>query len=310
MSNFAAINHSDGRDELENEIKRLEMVDTGVTKPRLPSVSLEEKQYAPPTDAELASRAENELDEYKRTGLAGIRDKNAADEKAITAARDGYGKSLDAELSALESSYQNAVRASDNDAIKRGLARSSVATVNRAEIEKAYLAQNAEISATYGKKISELDAEISALGSKLQTALNDFNLSYASRLNTRIAELKSERDKKISDVTEYNNTVRAKQAELDEKLARAESDLYSASIAQNKSATSLGGLTEQQRDKMYRAVYDAMDKYLGSMDAIEAKKELRTHTLYREHLSAYYYARLYDKYGRDDPPGASKKDDR
>lgn len=288
----------DERNRVEDEIRRIESGVSSTAKPRLSDVQLDEIDYTPPSDEYLKKRAESSLNDYYKSGRAAIEEDSAANAAQLSAKRDALSQGRDSEISALADSYKNAVRAVDNDAIKRGLARSSVAAVNRGELEKEYLAKNADIASGYGKRISQLDEEIASVDGKLRSALNDFNLTYATKLNEKLNELKAERDKKVEEVTKFNNSVREKQAKLDEARARAESDLYSAAIRQQQSANSADGLTDKQRDDMYRSIYDTLDSYLGSLDPVQAKMEITNHTMYREHLSDYYYYRLFDKYGR------------
>ena len=268
MGNQIFKNHLDSRDDLEDEIKRLETDDNYISRPQVNAPRLEEKKYTPASDEALGLQAERELDGYRKQGETAIREKRDSDEKSMLDMKEGYGANRDGELSKLEESYNSAVRATDADAIKRGLARSSVAAIGRAEIEKEYLAKNAEISATYGKKIAELDKEIAALDGKLKSALDDFNLSYATRLNERITELKSERDKKVADVAEYNNDIRAKQAQLDMQAAKTQSELYSAALEQKKKENSIENFSEEQRDAMYKSIYKLMDEYRKSGKSI------------------------------------------
>lgn len=292
-------NNSEERSKLEEEIKRLESSAFGsVGKPTLSQTELNEIEYTPPTDEYLAVEAENSLANDRADQIQAIRDRSENEVKQNTAVRDAYISDRDGERETLAENYEAAVRAVDNDAIKRGLARSSVAAVGRSELESEYLKRNADVEKSYGKKIAELDGEIAAADGKLRAALDDFNLSYATRLNQKIAELKAERDQKIERVTSFNNSVREKQAKLDADKLKTESDLFSAAIEQKKKANSADGLSASERDKLFKSVYDSMDKYLASLDKQEAKLEIRNHTLYRQHLSNYYYSKLYDKYGR------------
>ncbi len=292
-------NNSEERSKLEEEIKRLESSAFGsVGKPTLAQTELNEIEYTPPTDEYLAVEAENSLANDRADQIQAIRDRSENEVKQNTAVRDAYISDRDGERATLAENYEAAVRAVDNDAIKRGLARSSVAAVGRSELESEYLKRNADVEKSYGKKIAELDGEIAAADGKLRAALDDFNLSYATRLNQKIAELKAERDQKIERVTSFNNSVREKQAKLDADKLKTESELFSAAIEQKKKANSADGLSASERDKLFKSVYDSMDKYLASLDKQEAKLEIRNHTLYRQHLSNYYYTKLYDKYGR------------
>ena len=99
-------------------------------------------------------------------------------------------------------------------------------------------------------------------------------------------------------VKEFNNDVRRKQAELEYQRLKNENSLYSAEISNKKKAQTLDDLPAERRDAIYRAVYDTMDSYLSNMTPAEAEIELNSHSVYRAHLSNYYYNKLYEKYGR------------
>ena len=288
----------DARDELLKEIEKLETPGWSATKTDLPKTTLDEIKYERPTDEALGKTAESELSSYKTEGEKSVRDSAEAQNQALVDKRDAYATSRDGEVSALDEQYRSAVRAVDNDVVRRGLARSSIAVVERAELEREYLSRNADIASSYGKKLAELDGEIAAYDSKLKKALDDFNLAYAAKLNQRITELKTERDKKEQEVLKYNNEVKKSQAKLDSDRAKDEYALYKAALDIEQQQNSMSGLPSERVNETYKAIYDAMDKFLGSMDKDDAMVELLNHSLYRQHLSNYYYNRLLDKYGR------------
>ncbi len=297
MANNIKINQS--RDELAEEIERLETNSSAAVKPTLPKVTLQEKSYDAPDDAALKKSAESELAQYRTEGEKSIRQNSEAETAELNQKRDAYAGAKTAAEAELESRYEAAARAIDNDVVKRGLARSSIATVERGTLEREYLSQTASIAREYAANISKLESDIAAVNKKLQTALNDFNLTYAAKLNKRLTELKTEREQKMQEVIEYNNEIKRKQAELDNDRLKTQSDLYSAALSQEKQENSLGGASSQRRDDIYKAVYERMDAFLGSLDPQQAFLEIRNHSMYRQHLSNYYYNRLYDKYGRE-----------
>lgn len=290
--------NSETRNKLKDMVEQIESPFGSTPKPELPRVQLNEISYAAPSDEFLRITAENALADHRREGEKNLRDNSAENAKTLASKRTAYESARDGDMALLGEQYEAASRAIDNDAIRRGLARSSVAAVNKGELESEYLKRNADIVSEYGKKISELDAEIAAVDGKLKTALNDFNLSYATKLNAKLAELKTERDERVQEVTKFNNDVRAKQAAIDATRAKTESDLYTAAIKQDRQAQDLDSVSPENRDKIYQAVYDKMDEYLGAMTPQQAKLELLNHSFYRQHLSNYYYYKLMDKYGR------------
>lgn len=289
--------NSEDRDKLLDEIARLESVGAGVEKPKLPSTKLDEITYAPPTDDELRAEAERGLSEYKDKEIEAIKASSAENEKALVGKRDTYKEQREDELDKLSAAYASAADAVDADVIKRGLARSTIAVNKKGELTSDHAKAAADVESSYGKLIAGLEAEISATQSKLNTALNDFNLSYATKLAQKIDELKDERDKRVEEVTKYNNDVRAKQATLDADRLKTESSLYSDALSQS-SKLDLDSLSKEKREAIYKSVYEKMDAYLSGLSKDKAKQELRNHALYRDHLSDYYYYKLYDKYGR------------
>ena len=293
------IKTNEGRDALQEEIDRLESSSSSASKPSLPKVDLQEKQYDAPDDATLKNRAESELDDYRRSTENSLRQKSAAEEQELNTKRDAYADAKRNTEAELEKQYEAAARAIDNDAVKRGLARSSIASVERGALEREYLSKSADVAREYSNKIAQLETDIASVNRKLQDSLNDFNMSYAAKLNNRLNELKAEREKKMEEVIEYNNEIKRKQAALDYDRMKTENDLYSAALSQEKQEKSLDGIPAERRDEIYQAVFKKMDEFLGSLDPAQALLEIRNHSMYRQHLSNYYYNRLYDKYGRE-----------
>ena len=295
---MGAYNNTDGRSKLEEEIRQLEAVDSGVFKQKLPTVTLKEMSYAAPSDAEINASAQSMLAEYRSDGVNAINADSERNGDELEKSRDNYSAKLDSELAALETNYARAAENIDNDVLKRGIGRSSIAVGQKEELESDYARRRADTSAEYGGKIAELDAEIGALSAKLSKALDDFNIAYAAKLNETVGKLKAERAEKIEEVEKYNNDVRYKQAKLDESRAKTESKLYSDALSQSQKENSASSLSKERQDAIYKSVYGKMDEYLGSMTPDEARIELNNHSFYRQHLSDYYYYKLMDKYGR------------
>lgn len=287
------------RDALADEIDRLETVSNAAVRPSLPKVKLEEKTYAAPDDDTLKNTAESELEDYRIGTERSLRSKSEAEKTELEQKRDAYDSGRRGSESELEQKYAEAVRAIDSDVIRRGLARSSVATVERGALEREYLGKAADIAREYNGSIAKLESDMAAVDRKLQDALNDFNLTYAAKLNKRLSELKTEREQKMQEVIEYNNKIKQQQAKLDGDRAKTESDLYSAALSQADKETNVDKVVAERRDEIYKAVYKKMDEFLGSMDPLQALIEINNHSIYRQHLSNYYYNRLYDKYGRE-----------
>lgn len=290
--------NSTERDKLREEINKIESVRTGVEAPTLPKTTLNELEYTPPTDEYLSVQAEQGLAGYRSQGIDNIKKESADNAAKLEKNKASYESAKARALQNLDTAYGSAAESIDSDVIKRGLARSSVAANAKSDLAGSYASQAAEIMRDYSVKIADIDAEINSLDAKLNAAFNDFNLSYAVKLTEKLNELKAEREKKTKEALEFNNSVKEKQAKLDNERLKTESTLYSNALNQKAKENDLDNLTTEQRDAVYKSVYNKMDEYLGSLPKKEAKLELLNHTLYRDHLSDYYYYKLYDKYGR------------
>lgn len=298
MARTSIYDNSAGRKALEAEINQIEHIDVTNPTPSLSPTNLQRLTYTAPTDEELLNSAKNSLAEYKQQGVQGIVDNSAENAKALQLKRSYYQADMADELGKLDDSYNAASSNIDNDAVKRGLARSSIAVTQKADLEGKYMEHAAKIRSDYGKMISELDDEIASVDQKLKKALNDFNLTYAVKLNETLNNLKAAREQRQTEVIKYNNELARMQAGLDESRLKTESELYGEALDNRAKAKSAEALSEKERDAMYQSVYDKMDAFLSSMSPEQAKIEIRNHSLYQTHLDSYYYYKLYDKYGR------------
>lgn len=276
----------DSRRKLEKEILEMESAGSGDST-TIPSTKLTEKTYDAPSDEELKKSAEKSLSQYQKDGIDSINESSANSEKELKSKREKVDENMQSALSSLKADYDAASERIDNDVLKRGLARSSIAVTGKADLERDYLSSAETLRSGYVKQLDDIDSEISSIGAKLKKALDDFNLSYAAKLNETLAELKAEREKKQDEVLKYNNEIRAKQAELDRKRIETENKINSSKKVDSAA-----------QDQLYKAIYDKMDAYLSTMDKGAARLEIRNHTLYEQHLSPQYYYMLYNKYGR------------
>lgn len=295
-------NYSDERSALEDEIKQLEsaaIASSGAAgKTTLPNTRLKQLEYDAPSDADINAAAQDKLSQFRTDTVNNIKSNSEANEKELNSKRAAYAAQLDSELASLDKSYAAAAENIDNDVLRRGLGRSSIAIGQKEELENEYMKLRKGVGSDYGGKIADLDAEINSVSAKLAKALDDFNIAYAAKLNETVNELKKERAEKIEEIEKYNNDIRYKQAKLDESKAKTESKLYSDALDQQSKANSTNTLSADKQDELYKSVYDKLDAFLGSMSPEDARLEINNHSFYRQHLSGYYYYKLLDKYGR------------
>lgn len=285
------------RESLENFMKEQEKLYGAPEKPKLPDVPDYDKiDYKPPTDEELKKQAEAGLKEQEILGKNSI-------EKEIEELNKKYNKDKDTLASSKEQksvetvkAYEDAAESTDNDVLKRGIARSSIAANQKSELEKSKAETLSRISDKYLGEISSIDSEINGLGAKREKALNDFNIAYAAKLTEKINELTGTREKKIEDALKYNNTITEKQSDAEIDKIMKESDLYNDLLNQREKENGMSG--SKDSPAMYKANYGEMKKLLKGMNPIEARDAILKDSLFKDNLDSYYYYMLVDEFGR------------
>ena len=253
-----------------------------------PPVEYDRIEYDAPTDEEIAEQAKESLEGYRTSSVAEIRDdaeerrKNAESEKlaAFEAARR-------AEKDA-EEAYGTASRSLENDLIKRGLARSSVAAQESAAIEKDRAAAVTAARAAEDDELARIDSEINGLEADMNKALAAFDIAYAAELTERIAELTAEREEKRNEAIKYNNSLTEKERDDEFRLIEMTEDLVGKD----------GEVPADRLADYYEAKYSVLREYLSGLSDEQARITVRNDPFVRESLSDYFYYMLYDEFGR------------
>ena len=279
-------------DELEIILSGIGKIN--VEKPELPAApEYERMSYSPPSDADIAEAAKAALTEYKQLS-----------EKAIQSEADGRQEAKETEIknermsgeeqsAKIRNEYEGAVQDFENDAIKRGIARSSIALNNSAALRSEGADAIIAAAAKTEENVKSLEAEIAKLEAGRQTALDNFNIAYAAKLTERISELSAERDEKKSEVIKYNNALTEKETAAMYEKMKTESDLYGEALINAEKKHELDSHTSIV---VYEAKYNAIDEYLKGLNKADAKTAVLTDKLIRDSLNDSYYYKLYNAY--------------
>ena len=153
------------------------------------------KAAAASTDKDYRKKAENLLsqNEYAADALNARKENYAAENQS--------GK---AELNSLISELKDAA---EKDALKRGLARSSIATGRLDKLDGLGVEGIIQLNAKLSERLDGVDKELARLNTELKKALDNLELDKAYDLDATISNLKNERDNAVNDIIKYNNTL-------------------------------------------------------------------------------------------------------
>ena len=254
--------------------------------------------YTAPSDDEIADAAKAGLNDYRRKGTESVENEIAALIEKYATDKDNRSKSYEKTLKSLSEAYEAAIEEARYDALKRGLARSSVAANVTAALVGDRAEKTAAATAEYEAAQADVDAKISELGMKRQKAMDDFDIAYTAKLTEEIKKLKSEREKLKTEAIKYNNSLTEKENKEKVEKAKTESDLYTEELAQREKAGKLADGDTAATEQKYQRIYTVLRDKLLTMSAAEAKKEVAENPIYSEHLSGPYYYKLFDEFGR------------
>lgn len=292
---FGSDKKSQSLEDLKTEIEKMQ--DNGVgDKPTLPDTPKYDRVTVDnPSDADIGMRAEQELAGVKQAGIDAVESETAAKKQKLETERQTAAERAEADKAAIDTAYDRADEQTNNDVLKRGVARSSIAVNRMADLSKARAEELAAVQKSYLNTVAAAQAKLDDLEAERQQALNSFNITMAAKLTERINALKAERDKAQIEAIKYNNTLTEKESKADRDKIMQESDLYTEQINQ---IAKQKDLESKYGTKQYRAVYEKMREYLSAMPKDEARAAVRNDEFFEENLSQYWFYKLYDEFGR------------
>lgn len=227
-----------------------------------------EKRVTASADAKYDKLKKAEQDKYDES----VR----ASEKSKSQSQNNFAASE----SKINSYYDASVTAAENQALKRGLARSSIIIGQLDGIEKSRASELSSSAANLAKTLSDIDANLNSLEAKRNSALESLDLEYASEVQTEIEKAVSDLNKKKQEVIDFNNKVKQLEGEYGLKKEKQKASIKQA---ENEFRLKNGmdvdaGYDDATRTKMMYCL-----EYLNGMKRADALKKLTS-----DNMFAYY----------------------
>ena len=177
-----------------------------------------EKTYTKPTDEETMQKANDEISPLYEAKIESVTSKNNMERQNVEDEKDELYERAKESLKELQKTYENAKQNTSNEAIKRGLARSSIVLNQLSDLENSEINAKGGILSQRDKDLSNLSKKIDELKIKLLNDTNVLNEERAKEINQRVEELLDKYEQEEQDVFEYNNKLRQQRAETLAKL--------------------------------------------------------------------------------------------
>ncbi|MBO5884671.1 MAG: hypothetical protein J6Q51_02640, partial [Clostridia bacterium] len=232
-------NYSNLLDEFKQIDKKFSSLDDS-------ELNLEKKSFEKLSDEQIKQQAENNLFDYKQSSIQNINDEYATKTDDIDQNIKQTEQSATSQKNEAKQLYSSLKQDAAKDAVKRGLARSSIVINILDAFDQGMIEEYNKINQEISTKIDSLNSKKQLLDEQKQNALNAFDISYAVKLSNKIDEINKELNEQEQKVIEYNNQIAQKEAEYEAKRKQNALD-YAEYIQKNGTDT----IVQLKREEKY-----------------------------------------------------------
>jgi hypothetical protein len=265
-------------------------------------LDLQRKTTETKSQDDVLNQAQNEIYEYKTAQENAIENDYTKKSENIDNQLENLSLASTQSKKALEGALDKAKTDASNDAIKRGLARSSIIVNKLASYDQTYLKEFATIEKGFLNSQNKLNNERGILEVQRQNALDAFDISYAVSLSEKINSINEKLLKQEKEVIEYNNKLEEIEKEFElkqaENLNKAKLDASKQNQDYAKYIGSGGGLQIDMVKEQEK--FDIAYDYLSSLPKAQALYELTNNNYFENHLKLRYKTLLSQMQARKD----------
>ena len=263
-------------------------------------LNLERKEFEMPDEDTIKKQAENSLAEYKDSSVKKIENDYIENKEILEQNLSQAKTNKENQQSSLKQAYEQVKTNASNDAIKRGLARSSIIVNKLAEYDGAMLTEFAQIEKDYTDAFTKLNNQKSQLEIQRQNALDGFDIAYAVKLTEKINQINSDLEEKQNKVIEYNNKIEQLEKEYLQNQEKITDDKNEA--IRDDNAKLLEYYTKNGQayiDKLKQEEkYNLALEYLNTLSKQDAINTLNNNTKFKDNFPTYYNKLLSAVYNR------------
>ena len=262
-------------------------------RPSLPGApELERQQVNVRDDNQLGQLANDKLAGERVLAESAINTRIDNQESGLNTARENAQRSAVEQKESLAANTERAAQHINNDSLRRGLARSSIAVNRQADLAENSANQAQAIAGNMHRQLEQIDNDIASLEGQRAQAIADFNVTHAARLSQTIHQLRVEQDRAVRDAKAFNNNVAEQERRAEIERQDRESALYlrELDIAQRENA-----MTGQSSDT---AVFNRMVEILLTLSPADARRQVMENPIFKENLSPQQFYRLFAQFAR------------
>ena len=188
------------------------------------NLEIDKIQVPNKTEDELVKIAKDSLDKKYNTSKASTNKNFERKINDLLLQQDDYKTSTENKKNNIDEYYNEAIKNTENQALKRGLARSSIIInqISNLNGEKANALTNT--MKDLENSLINNQKEITSLNQERDLALENLDIEYLIELDQKLEEVKSDYNKSVQDAIEFNNNVEKLKAEYQLDLDKQKLD--------------------------------------------------------------------------------------
>lgn len=165
-------------------------------------------EYKPLSEDELRSKAENIINPLYNEQVEALNQAAERNRLSYQQALDARQRLYDAQKAEMqELAGQHRQRASD-DSLRRGLARSNIATNERARVDAQEAKAIQALQEGLQNDVNNINAQITILEQQLSDSLRRLDVDKAMSIQAKIDELTQQQEDKLFQIQQYNNQLK------------------------------------------------------------------------------------------------------
>lgn len=246
-------------------------------------ISLERKTFTKPSEDQIKDKAEKSLYDYKTAEIKSIENDFDTKNSNIDSKIEQAKTSAQEKKEETKNMYQTLKQNASNDALKRGLSRSSIVINILDAFDAGMIDEINKINAEISNKMETLNNQKTLLTQQRQNALDTFDIAYAVKLSNKIDEINKELNSEEQKVLEYNNQIAQKEADYEAK--RQQNSMDYAEFVEKYGENALNSLKQGKK-------YELAKEYLMGLGKNEALSELNSNKTFNAELGANYFNKL------------------
>lgn len=187
--------------DIENKYKNKDYIDAPDT------LGLERVDVPNQTEEELTTLAKSSLENKYKTKKEDTVSNFSKQIDNLLSKMESYKNSATKQTDEVNEIYNKGIKETENQALKRGLARSSIIISQISNLESDRASELNNVLNNLNKNILDTEDNISKLENEKDIALNNLDLEYAEELDEEIIKLKDKYTKAKAEAIEFNNKV-------------------------------------------------------------------------------------------------------